>query len=238
MRLDPDDRVRRHAVPRLGGAARAAVGGGRPAAGPRRDLHVGGEPRRRGPHGQWRPRARPGRLGRRRGRPTARARRSGAQLAPPRRDHGALVRRGARRFPRPALRALAQLSLPALHPLDAVAVRAPPELVASPAARRGRPGGRRRRRSSGSTTSGPSRRRRRTTDVFVRAVEQAEWIRRGDHLDFEITANSYLRHMVRSLVGTMVETPTAIPGLLDGRARAEAGLTAPPWGLYLVAVSY
>jgi len=74
--------------------------------------------------------------------------------------------------------------------------------------------------------------------VFVRAVQRAEWVRRGDHLDFEITANSYLRHMVRSLVGTMVDAPAALPGLLDGRARAEAGATAPPWGLYLVAVSY
>ena len=75
-------------------------------------------------------------------------------------------------------------------------------------------------------------------DVFVRAVERAEWIRRGDHLDFEITAGSYLRHMVRSLVGTMVEAPDTIPALLDGRARSEAGATAPPWGLYLVSVAY
>lgn len=75
-------------------------------------------------------------------------------------------------------------------------------------------------------------------EVFVRTVERAEWLRRGDHLDFEITADSYLRHMVRSLVGTMVEAPSAIPDLLDGRSRAEAGPTAPPWGLYLVAVSY
>ena len=75
--------------------------------------------------------------------------------------------------------------------------------------------------------------------VFVRTVERAEWIRRGDHLDFEITADSFLRYMVRTLVGTMLESgPAEIAPLLDGGARDDAGKTAPPWGLYLVGVAY
>ena len=73
--------------------------------------------------------------------------------------------------------------------------------------------------------------------VFVRTVESAEWIRRGDHLDFEITADSFLRHMVRALVGTMLDDVDLAP-LLGGVGRAEAGETAPAWGLYLVAVAY
>ena len=61
---------------------------------------------------------------------------------------------------------------------------------------------------------------------------------------FDVTADGFLRHMVRAMTGTLVEVglgrrPAAgVRAVVDGRARATAGATAPAAGLWLVSVDY
>ena len=66
----------------------------------------------------------------------------------------------------------------------------------------------------------------------------------GRWIIFTVEANSFLRHMVRNIVGTLVEvgrgcmTSEGFRAILDARDRSRAGITAPPQGLFLKDVKY
>jgi tRNA pseudouridine38-40 synthase len=84
------------------------------------------------------------------------------------------------------------------------------------------------------------------TDTFTNDcdVSHAEWEARNDKLIFTISANRFLRNMVRAIVGTLVEvgqhkiTPSDFVAILHSKDRSEAGISAPAHGLYLTNVNY
>jgi len=79
---------------------------------------------------------------------------------------------------------------------------------------------------------------------FTRVVETAQWRELGDRIELWITADAFLRHMTRTLVGTMLEVAQgrrsleAFVASLDGAHRRAAGHTAKPHGLALAEVHY
>lgn len=78
----------------------------------------------------------------------------------------------------------------------------------------------------------------------VRRIEHLEIVQRGDRLRLDLTANAFLHHMIRNIVGSLVyvgagrEPPNWVETLLAARDRRRAAPTFAPDGLYLTGVRY
>lgn len=79
---------------------------------------------------------------------------------------------------------------------------------------------------------------------YLCEVKECHWDREGDKLIFTITANRFLRNMVRALVGTMTDlgsgkiTEEDFKRIVNAGSRKEAGLSVPAQGLQLVSIKY
>lgn len=98
--------------------------------------------------------------------------------------------------------------------------------------------------SSGSRPGSTTRTITRSEVVVARAARSFDPPAPGVLLSYEVEGDGFLRHMVRAIVGTLVEIgqgrrePADMAELLAAGTRAQAGITAPAHGLYLVRVDY
>jgi tRNA pseudouridine38-40 synthase len=84
------------------------------------------------------------------------------------------------------------------------------------------------------------------TDVnhFVCEIKKATWEESDDTLEFTITANRFLRGMVRAIVGTLLDVGSGkisvneFQSIIKSKDRKKAGANVPPYGLYLTKVKY
>lgn len=83
-----------------------------------------------------------------------------------------------------------------------------------------------------------------TEKSAARTIFASDWHREDELLVYRVTGSGFLHHMVRNLVGTFVDvgrgrtSADALPAILTACSRSSAGPTAPPQGLFLVAVDY
>lgn len=84
------------------------------------------------------------------------------------------------------------------------------------------------------------------TDVYTYNCDviEAVWKKNGNELIFYITANRFLRNMVRAIVGTLIDvglgkkTPQDFRGIIESKNRSNAGLSVPAKGLFLTHIKY
>lgn len=76
----------------------------------------------------------------------------------------------------------------------------------------------------------------------IKTLDKIEITVDGDHIIFELSARSFLHHMVRNIVGTLIEIglgkPYDIDEILTAKNRSAAGPTAPASGLYFIRADY
>lgn len=76
----------------------------------------------------------------------------------------------------------------------------------------------------------------------IKTVDEIKITKSGDYIFIDVAAKSFLHHMVRNIVGTLVDIglgkPLDIPAIFAAKNRAAAGPTAPAWGLYFVSGEY
>jgi tRNA pseudouridine38-40 synthase len=76
----------------------------------------------------------------------------------------------------------------------------------------------------------------------VKTLDKIEITQNGDEIIFEFSARSFLHHMVRNIVGTLIEIglgkPYDIDDVLNAKNRSAAGPTAPSDGLYFMRADY
>jgi len=78
----------------------------------------------------------------------------------------------------------------------------------------------------------------------TRTIYEAQWTRTEKEWTFEIRGNGFLQHMVRTIVGTLLEigqkriSPEDLPTIFEAQDRRAAGPTAPASGLHLIRVEY